>query len=176
MTDFKKIYTSKLEKSQEDMSDCINELSKIYNDIKTQLKVLVISISLYFVGSIIFSRFSQIDIFACVLIHLICCLIITFVILRLFNVLKLYKNSYEKGFSEWCRLADIADWSPLRRHYYFKREEHSQANSILNLFYAEINRPLSPCRMFGKRIYNIVYFLIITVIAIIIASIYFKIN
>lgn len=176
MTDFKKIYTTKLEKSQKDMLDCINELSKIYNDIKTQLKVLVIFISLYIVGSIILQGFSQIDLCVCVLIHLVCCLIATSIILRLFNVLKRYKDTYAKGYSEWCRLADIADWSPLRRYYYFKREEYSQANSILSLFYTEINKPLSPCRMFGKRIYSIVYFLIIIVIAIIIVSIYFMNN
>lgn len=92
------------------------------------------------------------------------------------NLKKTYIKEFEQGFTECCNLSDITDWGRYRKRYYYNASKQLAIINVINRFYTEFNRYLSPVR-YGTKWYDIISLLLfILKIAIFILAIFNYVN
>lgn len=172
MTNSKHKFESEITRYEHSLRDILLVLRMRYRQLKHVFIILSCVIILYIFVSIILIKWPNFDLYTYIsfqsilFIVLICCLKKLKLCIRRYNI------CYIKGYSLWCRLADTADWSILRRHFYFKREKLSPIIETMDDFYNEFNKPLSPQRIFNKYLYYIIFTLLLAYILMFAYSIY----
>lgn len=173
MVDNKQKFTLEIKQQKVALGKSLVQLRKRYKLVKKVFLFLLAIIPLYMIITIIFIiLYSDIEFYSFALYQIFSLILLIIILLRLRKEIKLYNICYLRGFSLWCKLADIADWSILRREFYFKSEKLSPIINAISDFYEEINKYLSPQRPHTKYIYYLIVILLLTYLLTIIYSFY----
>lgn len=154
------------------LRDILLVLHKRYHQLKHVFIILSRVIISYIFISIILIKWSNFGLYTYISFHSILFMVLIFCLKKLKQCIRRYNICYKKGYSLWCRLADTADWSILRRHFYFNSEKLSPIIETMDDFYNEFNKPLSPQRIFNKYLYYMVFTLLLMYILMLAYSIY----
>lgn len=154
------------------LRDILFVLRMRYHQLKHVFIILSCIIISYIFISIILIKWSNSGLYTHISFQSILFIVLIFYLKKLKQCIRRYNICYKKGYSLWCRLADTADWSILRRHFYFKSEKLSPIIETIDDFYKEFNKPLSPQRIFNKYLYYIVFTLLLIYILMFAYSIY----
>jgi len=176
MSDIKQKLILDITQQEIAVKDALYRLRVRYRHLKHALIILLYIILSYIAISLTLIKFSNfVNMYLYILFQLLQAIVIIICLIRLIKCIKIYNRYYVDGFSLWCKLADTADWSTVRRHFYFKNEKLSPIIDTINSFYVEFNKPLSPQRIFRKRIYYLILTLLTLYLLMVLYSIlYFK--
>lgn len=173
MADNQQKYKLEVQQQEREIKSALTQLNAIYKQLKINLSILSILALFYLTISLfVIKTYNNINIYMCVCYHLIVILFALICVINLKCVIKKYKMYYNKGFEAWCKLADIADWSILRKYYYHNNEKLLPIKNVIDEFYIEFNRTLSPNRVHSKYLYHIVSITLLIYLSTIIFSLY----
>lgn len=166
MVDYKKQLILEISQQEVALRETLLKLRLRYRIVKMSF-ILFSAITLLYVilSVLLFNLYENINFFKFLLYQSVSLMILIITLLILNMSIKKYNNCFHEGFSIWCKLADIADWSILRRVFYFKNEKLIPIISAINDFYNEFNKFFSPQRVDKKYIFYLkvslllVYFL-----------------